>query len=166
VIGVRGETMGPRARRRLIRAVGGVAAVIAAVVIAFFLSTRSSGHASRNASTTTIKNGERVVKGVTEGRAWTDTYGPKSNERYALNNQRVIFGMSPAKVRSIIGSPEKIAGSCWQYRLDETISMSGQTDTYNAQRLCFSYGVYNIQYSQTDGAWRDGRGNAIPAPTH
>lgn len=157
--------MGPRARRRLVRVGIGVVLIAAAVVV-FLITTQSSGHTNSNASTTTGAHGERIVKGVTEGRPWTDTYGPQSNERYALNHRRLTFGMSPSQVRKIVGAPEKIAGSCWQYRLDETVSMSGRTDTYRADRLCFAYGVYSTQYSNVDDSWRDGQSNAIPAPTH
>jgi hypothetical protein len=139
--------MGPRNQRRLTS--GGIGlAVIVAIVLAIAL-TRSANQPGP----------------VSAGSATASPSGQKGDERYAANSGELVYGMTPHQVRALVGPPSKIAGTCWQYQLDEFRSDHGVARTYNADRICFYAGKFSEQYLEMNGQWY-ANGVVIPAPTH
>lgn len=152
------RVFGPRARRRLLRAVIGVALVVG-VVVAIVLTTTSSHH-----SNATAPGGPPLPPSAHHTNA-SITYGPNGDKRYNDQSGLLTFGMTPKQVRRAVGSPAKVVGSCWQFEVDKTVSAFGQTNTVTADRVCFSYGVFNTRYTLWNGkVWRTDNGTAIPNP--
>jgi hypothetical protein len=149
--------IGPRARRRIVRA-GIGAALVVAVVVAVVVTTNSSHHSSATAS-----GGPPLPPSVhTSG---SITYGPNGDKRYNDQSGQLMFGMTPKHVRAAVGRPAKIVGSCWQFSVDKTIKAYGTTSTVTADRVCFAYGVFNTRYTLWKGmGWRTDNGTPVANP--
>lgn len=123
--------MGHRARRRL--TVGVVALLVAVAAVAGVV----------------LLGGGSGSSGKRPGISYV---GP-TDARYDANRSSVVFGMTRAQVRKLVGPPTKVVGSCWQYQINEYTSFHGQHSTFNADRLCFLEGKYSDYHSEVNGRW-------------
>lgn len=124
-----GVAMGPRNRRRLTTAAVALGAIAAIAVLVVW---RGGGTAL--VRSTSQSSGMRVPAHLT------------------LLPDKLTYGMSTQQVLRRIGKPERIAGSCWQYR-ENVKDFAGQT--INAVRVCFFSNAYSSNYVEIDGKWRD-----------
>lgn len=120
--------MGPRNRRRL-----AIAAVVLGVIAAVGVAVA-------------------VLSGGSSAPAATVTYQGPTDARYDANSSKVVFGMTRAQIRRLVGPPEKVVNGCWQYQVNKVVFARS---VWNAVRLCFYGGRYAISHSESNGSWRD-----------
>lgn len=138
-----GVAMGPRNRRRLTATAVTLAASLALALAAVILW--------------------RTYGAPTNVTTYQSAVTPK---HITLITDNLPYGLSRTQMRARLGAPEKVAGSCWQYHVGVKNFAGGMM---NAQRLCFTSNMYDINYIEIDGKWRApgkyGIMKVIPPPT-
>lgn len=137
--------MGPRNRRRVLRAAVVLAAIAALVVWGGgggFL-TGSGHHLGPSSSGSSGSS-------IGGGTVYAGTLFPLT--------QKLAYGMNARQVLRIDGHPTKIVRdqtgqTCWQYAVNQTYNGLRGPTTLNNVRVCFYGGLYTVYHYEFDGQW-------------
>lgn len=140
--------MGPRNRRRLIRAAVGLA-VVGAFAAGVLLTHSPNGPGPASPAAGSNKTGS------------ASSASPQSVDpaQEMAITRSLVYGMTKQQVLRAVGRPTKILRdpegfTCWQYNVNKTYPNGARSVTLNAVRVCFTYGVYNTYHLEYDGQWQ------------